>query len=157
MTRTRRTPASHSVYWRMAWAAHGWREGDTVRPPHQVFLRRQGDQEASRGRHSCLMLHALSNVVDCPALPLTAAVILDDYHGLKYGDSGPPPSATGDSPTTIIDTALKTVYKNQSVRGFLVRALLRVERGLAKCRTTKPGVADQLSPLFTPRKSSSTL
>jgi hypothetical protein len=51
---------------------------DTVRSPHQVFLRRQWDQETLRGRHSCLILHALTNAYDCPTPPLIAAVILDD-------------------------------------------------------------------------------
>ena len=134
-----------------------WEEGCIVRSPHQVFLMRQWDQEALRGHHSCLILHALSKVFDCPAPPLTAAVILDDYHVLTHDDGGPPPSVTGDSSTTVVDIVLKTVYKDQCFRGFLVWALLLVERGSAKCRTTKPGVADQLSPLFTPRKSSSTL
>jgi hypothetical protein len=84
-------------------------------------------------------------------------VILDDYHVLKHDKGGSPPSVTGDSATIIVDIVLKTVYKNQRFRGFLVWAPLLVEWGSAKCRTTKPGVADQLSPLFTPRKSSSTL
>jgi hypothetical protein len=127
-----------------------------VRSPHQVFLRCQWDQEALWGRHSGLILHALSNVVDCLGPPLTAAVRLDDYHALKYDDGGPPPSVTGDSSTTIVDIVLKIVYKNPCLRGFVGWALPLVDRGSAKCRTTKPGVADQLSPLFTPRKSSST-
>jgi hypothetical protein len=52
--------------------------------------------------------------------PVVPAVILGESHVFTHDEGGPQPAVTGGASTTTIDVVVKTAYKSQCLRGFLV-------------------------------------